>query len=329
MKFVRFNDWATGLLIDDQVVDINAARGSLDADGSGTLSRLLPDDGRGSWNAMIAHWDEAREPMQQLNAAAAAGDGSACKPLASVQLQAPLPDRRNRIIALGANVAAHAVNAYKAVTGKDFDEEYFLKEQREGLAGWGFTIMPETVVGPEAEIKPEAHVEKLDYECEVGIVLGSGGRRMSAEDFSVWGHTVWNDLSIRDGRLGIGIPLHRGAFSWALEKNFQTGNACGPCVVVDEGHDVNQLRCRLSVNGEERQDWSTKDMIWGFADTVAFISNYTAMAPGDILCSGTGPGTAIESGVGGAHWLKPGDRIEAEVEGVGVLVSNVVEWRDA
>ena len=142
MKFVRFNDWATGLLIDDQVVDINAARGSLDADGSGTLSRLLPDDGRGSWNAMIAHWDEAREPMQQLNAAAAAGDGSACKPLASVQLQAPLPDRRNRIIALGANVAAHAVNVYKAVTGKDFDEEYFLKEQREGLPGWGFTIMP-------------------------------------------------------------------------------------------------------------------------------------------------------------------------------------------
>lgn len=327
MKFVRFNDWSTGLLVNDQVLDINAVRAGLAAEAADTLGRLLPDEGRGSWNTLIAHWDEAREPLEELNKSAS--DNPASVPIASVRLQAPLPDRRNRIIALGANVAAHAVNAYKAVTGKEFTEDYFLSEKRKGLPAWGFQIMPDTVVGPEAEIKPEAQVQKLDYECEVAIILASGGRRISAEDFSVWGFTAWNDLSIRDGRLGIGIPLHRGGFSWGLEKNFDTGNACGPCVVVDEGYDVNNLRCRLRVNGEERQDWSTSDMIWGFAETVAYISQYTQMNPGDILCSGTGEGTAIEGGVDGSRWLKPGDRIELDVEGVGVLVNTVVEWRDA
>jgi len=321
MKFVRFNDGVTGLLIDDRVLDVAAASRSLDGDGAKSLARLLPGDGSGSWNDMIAHWDEAREPLAQLNEG-----GGETLALSSVKLEAPLPDRRNRIIALGANVAAHGVNAFKAVSGKDFDEDYFLKDKRDGLPGWGFPIMPETVVGPEAEIKPEANVTKLDYECEVGVVLGSGGRNMSEGDFSVWGHTIWNDLSIRDGRLGIGIPLHRGAFSWALEKNFDTGNACGPCVVVDEGHDVNRLRCQTHVNGVQRQDWNTTDMIWGFAETVAFISRYTEMSPGDILCSGTGAGCAIEAGVDGDRWLKPGDRVELEVEGVGVLANTIADW---
>ncbi len=321
MKFVRFNDWSTGLLLDDQVLDVAAAGASLDADGAATIARLLPGDGRGSWNDMIGNWSEAREPLAELN-----NNGGDTVALSSVNLQAPLPDRRNRIIALGANVAAHAVNAFKAVAGKDFDEEFFLKDKREGLPGWGFPIWTETVVGPEMENKPEAQVTKLDYECEVGAVLGTGGRNMNEDEVSVWGHTVWNDLSIRDGRLGIGIPLHRGAFSWALEKNFDTGNACGPCVVVDEGYDVNRLRCQTRVNGEQRQDWSTSDMIWGFGETFAYISRYTEMWPGDILCSGTGPGCAIEEGVDGDRWLQPGDRVEAEVEGVGVLANTVGDW---
>lgn len=328
MKFVRFDDGATGLLVDDQVVDIGAARATLGSAGSDTLDRFLPDGGRGSWNDMIAHWDEAREPLAELAAHAAEGGLDGTAPLASVRLLAPLPDRRARIIALGANNATHAANAFTAVTGEEYTEEQFLKEPGEGLPPWGFLIMPESVVGPEVEIKPEASVQKLDYEVEVGIILAAGGRRLSADDFSVWGFTAWNDLSIRDARLGIGPPIHRGAFNWALEKNFDTGNACGPCVVVDEDYDVNRLRCVLRVNGEVRQDWSTADMIYNFAECVAFISKYIRLAPGDILCSGTGAGTAIEGGVDGNRWLQPGDRIEAEVEGVGILANTVGEWRD-
>lgn len=314
MRFVRFDDWKTGLLVGDTVIDVAAA---------GVVQDLLPGDGSGSWNDMIAHWDEARGALQAL---VESGGGAAAKPLSAVQLQAPLPDRRNRIIALGANVAAHGVNAFKAITGEEFTEEHFLKDQREGLPPWGFVIMPETVVGPGAEVKPEANVTKFDYEVETAIILARGGRYMGQDDLAVWGFTVWNDLSIRDGRVGVGPPIHRGAFSWAMEKNFDTGNACGPCVVVDEDYDVNRLRCIMRVNGEVRQDWVTSDMIYGFAETVAFLSKYITMAPGDIILSGTGAGTAIESGVDGDRWLKPGDRLEAEVEGVGILENKVVDW---
>ena len=328
MKFVRYNGGVTGLLVGDRIVDIGTARAGLGSAAADTLARLLPGDGRGSWNDMIAHWDEARGPLEELAAHAAEGGLDGMVALASVRLEAPLPDARNRIIALGANNATHAANAFRAVTGQEFTEEQFLKEPREGLPPWDFLIMPETVVGPEAEVKPEAGVEKFDYEVEVGVILASGGRRISVDDFSVWGFTVWNDLSIRDARLGIGPPIHRGAFNWALEKNFETGNVCGPCVVVDEDYDVNRLRCVLRVNGETRQDWITADMIYTFAESAAFISKYIQLAPGDILCSGTGAGTAIESGVDGDRWLRPGDRIEAEVEGVGVLANTVGDWRN-
>ncbi len=314
MKLVRFDGGKTGLLVDGNVIDVGA---------SGAISEYLPGDGTGSWNDMIANWDQARGPLQALEAS-----GAGAVSLSGVSLEAPLPDPRNRIIALGANVAAHAVNAFKAITGEDFTEDHFKKDQREGLPPWGFVIMPETVVGTGAEVKPEASVQKFDYESEVAIILASGGRYMNEGDLVVWGVTAWNDLSIRDGRMGVGPPIHRGAFNWAMEKNFDTGNVCGPCVVVDEDIDIGNIRCVTRVNGDVRQDWNTSDMIYGFAETVAFLSKYSAMGPGDIILSGTGEGTAIESGVDGDRWLKPGDRIEVEVAGVGVLENTVGDWQN-
>ena len=326
MKIVRFNDGTTGLLVGDQIVDVISSSMLLDKSKSDILDSLLLDGGKGSWNEMIINWDEAKEPLDELNSLAQSGDLEKTLPLTSVRLNAPLPDPRNRIIALGANVAAHAVNAFKAITGQEFTEDHFHKEQRDGLPPWGFTIMPETVVGTDTEVKPESGVEKFDYEVEVGGILASGGKNLTNNDFSVWGFTVWNDLSIRDPRLGIGAPIHRGAFNWALEKNFETGNSCGPCVVVDESYDVNNLQCVMRVNGEVRQDWNTSDMIFGFSQSVSYLSRYIQMNPGDIICSGTGAGTAIESGVDGDKWLKPGDRMEAQVEGVGTLINTVGEW---
>lgn len=313
MKFVRFDGGKTGILVDGNVIDVGAA---------GVICEFLPGDGTGNWNGMIANWDKARGPLEALEAS-----GAGAVPLSGVSLEAPLPDRRNRIIALGANVAAHAVNAFKAITGEDFTEEHFTKDQRDGLPPWGFIIMPETVVGPGAEVKPEASVQKFDYESEAAIILAGGGRRMEADDLRVWGVTAWNDLSIRDGRVGVGPPIHRGAFNWAMEKNFDTGNACGPCVVVDEDIDIGNIRCQTRVNGEVRQDWNTADMIYGFPETVAFLSQYIEMGPGDIILSGTGEGTAVEAGVDGDRWLKPGDRVEVEVAGVGILENRVGDWQ--
>jgi len=329
MKLVRYNNGATGLLDNNKIIDISAARERLHTSGAEVLGNLLPGDCSGSWNEMIMHWDEAREPLGDILNSVVDDNKDIMCPLDSVKLLAPLPDKRNRIIALGANVAAHAVNAFKAITGEDYSEDHFLKEQRDGLPPWGFTIMPETVVGTDTEVRPESGVQKFDYEVEVGVILASGGRKITHDDFDVWGFTVWNDLSIRDPRLGIGPPIHRGAFNWALEKNFDTGNVCGPCVVIDENYDVNRLRCIMRVNGEVRQDWSTSDMIYSFAESAAYLSRYIKLAPGDILCSGTGPGTAVESGVDGDRWLEPGDQLEAEVEGVGILANVVGDWKNS
>jgi 2-keto-4-pentenoate hydratase/2-oxohepta-3-ene-1,7-dioic acid hydratase in catechol pathway len=312
MKLVRFDGGKTGILAGDSVIDVGA---------SGKVSQYLAGDGRGSWQDLIANWDAARDAMAALEAS---GEGAV--PLAGVSLEAPLPRPDGKIIALGANVAAHAANAFKAITGEEFGEDQFYQNKRDGLPPWGFLILADTVVGPGAEVTPEASVQKYDYESEAAVILAGGGRNMSEGDLSVWGLTAWNDLSIRDGRLGIGVPIHTGAFNWALEKNFDTGNACGPWVVVDEDFDINNLQCKTRVNGETRQDWNTSDMIYGFAESVAFISRYTAIQPGDIILSGTGQGTAVESGADGDRWLKPGDRVEIEVEGVGVLENTVGSW---
>ena len=335
MKIVRFDGWATGLLIDGprgpQVLDIAnslAALRSRDAPAAGHLAAVLPEGGKGSWVPMIEDWDRARQALATLIRIASDGPsaGLTLKALDSVRLGPPLPSRTARIIALGANVAAHAAAGFKVVFGTDMPEEHFHKEKREGLPPWGFLILPDTVVGTGAAVSPPAGVQKFDYEGEVAVVLRRGGRNMGASDVAFWGFTAWNDYSIRDGRLGIGVPLHRGAFSWALEKNFHTGNACGPCMVVDEPFDVGALRCKLRVNGEQRQDWSTSDMIYSFADTAQFISRYLPLATGDVICSGTGAGTAVESGRDGTRWLRPGDRVEVEVEGVGVLRNDVAPW---
>lgn len=277
---------------------------------------------------MIEDWDRARQALATLIriASDSAPAGLTLRALDSVRLGPPLPSRSARIIALGANVAAHAAAGFKVVFGTDLPEEHFHEEKREGLPPWGFLILPETVVGTGAAVSPPAGVQKFDYEGEVAVVLRRGGRNMGASDAVFWGFTAWNDYSIRDGRLGIGVPLHRGAFTWALEKNFHTGNACGPCMVVDEPFDIGDLRCKLRVNGEQRQDWSTSEMIYSFADTARFISRYLPLSTGDVICSGTGAGTAVESGRDGARWLRPGDRVEVEVEGVGVLRNDVAPW---
>ncbi|MEO7405255.1 MAG: fumarylacetoacetate hydrolase family protein, partial [Burkholderiales bacterium] len=109
-------------------------------------------------------------------------------------------------------------------------------------------------------------------------------------------------------------------------KNFDTGNAIGPWIVIDEPHDPMKVRVQTRVNGVTRQDWSTTEMMYSFAETAVFISKYLRLGAGDIIWSGTGHGTAAEYGKDGDRWVKPGDKLEVEVEGVGVLRNNVVAW---
>ena len=206
----------------------------------------------------------------------------------------------------------------------DLTLEDATRSKTEGLPPGGFTIWPDSVVGPLAIITPPRGTQKLDYEAECAVYVGRGGRNL--EHVALWGYTAWNDLGIRDLNLGLRKEGPWTPFSLNLVKNFDTGNACGPWVVVDEGHDINRLRCVLTVNGEVRQDWNLADMIYSFDETLRFISEYVSLRPGDILTSGTGAGVAIESGTHGPHWLKPGDVVSITLDGVAPLTNPIGQW---
>ncbi len=335
MKILRFDGWKTGLLIDKagtpQVLDIGASLDALRAVNASAASALAaPFQGTGvvDWAPMIDDWARVGNALHAMqDAASQQGTKMALRPLVSVKLEAPLPSPHARIWALGGNVATHQAAVARKITGnQSITVESVMAEKTAGMPPWGFLVLPETVVGPDAKVAPPAGIQKFDYEAEVAVILAGGGLNLRPHEVRVWGITAWNDLSIRDGRLGIGPALHRGAFNWAVEKNFETGNSCGPWVVVDEPLDPMKLRVQMRVSGKTRQDWSTAEMMYSFGETAAFLSGFSRLKSGDIICSGTGHGTAAEYGRDGDRWLKPGDRLEVEVEGVGVLRNEVVRW---
>jgi 2-keto-4-pentenoate hydratase/2-oxohepta-3-ene-1,7-dioic acid hydratase in catechol pathway len=335
VKILRFDDWKTGLLIEGsgsaQVLDVGANLDVFrvhDPAGATLLQTLLGAKGDGDWGPMIDSWESAGKVLHSMVNMAGSSGGSRMilKPLSSVRLRAPLPSPHARIFALGGNVASHMAAAMTKISGKTVTVESILAERTQGLPPWGFLVLADTVVGPFDPVYPPAGVTKYDYEAEVAVLLRGGGRNIKAKDVTVWGYTAWNDLSIRDGRLGIGPPIHRGAFNWAMEKNFDTGNTCGPWVVVDEPRNPMKLRVQMRVNGVTRQDWSTEEMMYSFADTAEFLSKFATLKAGDIICSGTGHGTAAEYGADGDRWLKPGDKLEVEVESVGILRNDVASW---
>jgi len=335
LKILRFDDWKTGLLIEGahgaQVLDVGANLGQMrlhDLAGAALIESLLGADGAGNWKPMIENWDAAGRVLHAMAhlASPAGGSRMLLRPLAEVRLRAPLPHPHARIWAIGGNVASHMAAAMTKITGKHVSPESITAEKHQGLPPWGFLVLAETVVGPGDPVAPPAGITKYDYEAEVAVLLRSAGRNLAAKDVRVWGYTAWNDLSIRDGRLGVGVPLHRGAFSWAIEKNFDTANTAGPWVVVDGERDPMNLRVQCRVNGLVRQDWSTSEMMYTFGETAEYISRYSSLYAGDIICSGTGHGTAAEFGKDGDRWLRAGDRIEVEVESVGILRNDVAHW---
>jgi 2-keto-4-pentenoate hydratase/2-oxohepta-3-ene-1,7-dioic acid hydratase in catechol pathway len=303
VKLVRFDRGRTGLLVSrdgmDAIVDIAPALGEGVADS------------RGSWVPLIARWDDHRGALEEL----AADPDATALPLASTTLEPPLPATDARIFALGGNFPAHVAGAVSA-----FEVAESVKSGREpGKPPWGFAVLPGTIVGSDADIHPPRHAQKLDYEGEVAVVFG--GDVAGAGDAPIWGYTAWNDFSIRDAALGLSMEDH-GPLSWAMTKNFHTGHACGPCMVVGNGADVNHLRILCRVNGVVRQDDTTASMTFSFAEVAAHLSTFLPLGAGDMVLSGSPAGTAVEQGLDGP-FLREGDAVEVEVDGVGVLRNRV------
>ena len=176
---------------------------------------------------------------------------------------------------------------------------------------------PSTVVGHDAEIPYPFYSEYLDYELEIGFVVGHAGHNLTPEEAEkcIFGLTVFNDFSARD-RQGKEIPLGMGP---QKSKDFAYG--IGPWITtMDEFDGIDNLEMVARVNGEEWGRGVSKDMIWSPGELLAYISIGEQLQPGDLFGSGTvGNGSAFELG----RRLNPGDVIELEISGVGVLRNRI------
>jgi 2-keto-4-pentenoate hydratase/2-oxohepta-3-ene-1,7-dioic acid hydratase in catechol pathway len=160
----------------------------------------------------------------------------------------------------------------------------------------------------------------LDYEGEVGFVIGRRCRHVSAEDAAdvIAGYVIVDDVSVRDWQ--IQTP------QWSLAKSFDTHGPIGPWIVTaDELGDPHALNIRTLVNGEVRQESSTSQLIFNCFRIVEILSQACTLEPGDVIATGTPSGVA--GAMEGQPWLEPGDRVRIEVEGIGAIENEVVDER--
>jgi 2-keto-4-pentenoate hydratase/2-oxohepta-3-ene-1,7-dioic acid hydratase in catechol pathway len=165
--------------------------------------------------------------------------------------------------------------------------------------------------------------ERLDYEAELMLIIGKGGRHISEEDAldHVFGYTVFNDGSVRD--------YQRKTHQWTPGKNFDATGAIGPHVVTP--HDLPAgaagLKIESRVGTEILQSSNTANMIWSAAKAIAIISEYTTLAPGDHIALGTPPGVG-HAKKPNPRWLIPGETVEIEIETIGICASPIVDEAD-
>lgn len=287
-----------GVVRGEDIVDVARAADLLGhGDLSGAASGML---------ALIAGGDEA---LQALEWVVERAPDDALLPLSTVELVAPIPRPRKNVLCVGRNYAEHAAESLRAI-GQEVKLPQFPNI---------FTKAVTAVNGPFSDIPFDATVsERIDWEVELAVIIGIGGRHIAREDAlrHVWGYTVLNDVSARDIQ-------NRPGSQWFLGKSLDGSCPMGPWIVTsDELADPTNLRLRLLVNGDLKQDDTTAHMIFDISALLAEISRGMTLEPGDILATGT------PAGVGFARtppqFLRPGDVMESVIEGIGTLRNRIV-----
>jgi len=243
-----------------------------------------PLSGEVRGDAVIAFADGATVLDRLASGDRTPADGASFA-LAEVTLLAPVP-RPRAIFGIGLNYAAHA-----AEQGAQTPEQPIV-----------FMKLPTSAASPGGPIVCPAVVQRLDYEGELGVVMGAGG--------TVAGYTVCNDVSARD--------LQRREPQWTRAKGIDTSCPYGPWITTaDEVANPEDLQLRTWVNGELRQDARTNDLIFGIDAVVAFLRETCTLEPGDLILTGTpsGVGMAMDPRV----FLKSGDVVRIEIESLGAI----------
>jgi len=232
--------------------------------------------------------------------------------LSSVKLKAPVPLPLRNIMCVGKNYHEHA----KEFSASGFDSSSTGAADAIPTAPIIFTKVPQSVIGPDEPIRYPAGVsDQLDYEAELAVIVGTGGRGIAKPDAMkhVWGYTIVNDVTARD--------LQARHKQWFLGKSMDTFAPMGPwCVTADEV-DLTSAGIRCWVNGELRQNAKIADLIFDIPTLISTISAGITLMPGDIIATGTPAGVGI--GFKPPKFLKKGDVVAMEVDGIGRLTNPV------
>jgi 2-keto-4-pentenoate hydratase/2-oxohepta-3-ene-1,7-dioic acid hydratase in catechol pathway len=278
----------------DEIVDVTEATA-----GSGSAS--LPID-------VLGVIDGGEEALNRLGELASSGSGEGVRRLADLALLPPFDPPRGNVLAIGRNYQKHAEEGARALNTEVGPPTIFTKAIT-------------TITGPHSDIPINAAVStNIDWEVELGVVIGRRGsniKRANALDH-VFGYTVLNDVTARDIQNGWGGQWFKG-------KSLDGSCPVGPWVLTkDEVPDVQALQLHLRVNGVLKQDGNTRDMIYPVDEIIEWLSVGMTLLPGMLIATGT------PDGVGFARtppeFLRPGDVMETEVEGIGQLRNTVVDW---
>jgi acylpyruvate hydrolase len=248
-------------------------------------------------------------------------------PAGETRLHAPRPDNA-RIACAGGNFADHAAAMAVKMRRRPYEGDAYQEIRKAGF--WGFWKLGREILGPDGALVYPGRCDRLDYEGEIAIVLGKRGVDLSASQLKehVWGVTMLADWSIRAPRETAGGPLN-----FAFPKNFDTSCSLGPCIAVGEA-DPTDVDLETLVNGERRQRFNTRDMVFSFGEYLEYLSRDFTLYPGDIVSGGTAAGTAADSSellADGSsapeRFLKPGDIVEMNSPAIGSLRTRVVAKR--
>jgi 2-keto-4-pentenoate hydratase/2-oxohepta-3-ene-1,7-dioic acid hydratase in catechol pathway len=302
LKFVSYSkdggEIRAGLSVDGKIVDL--------ADGAKAIGASLPSN-----VVDILALGEAGMTIAGDVADAAATGNIPTTPESDVTLEAAIQTPPT-IFLLAGNYQSHIMEGGGSAVEKDkINPRPFIKPTT-AIIGTGDPIL----------IPPDS--DTLDYEIEIAAVIGKAGRHIAEADANdyVAGYTVFNDVSARSLKIADGRTERNGDgfFDWLLGKWCDSFAAIGPYLVTkDEAGDPSSLEMALTVNGELRQHSDAGEMIFSIPESIAFLSRFVTLRPGDLLCMGTpgGVGATTET------YLKAGDNVVAKIEKLGTLENKV------